>query len=132
MPEVNVNIFDHTYRLAVSTGEEQIIGQSAQTVDALMHKIRDTGKVMNQDQAAVLAALELAYENTKARTQHDEDIQKLNARIEELEKALKEGAENGAAAPVPADHSQLQKDIDSLTEMCQKAIFADMSKGSLF
>ena len=60
MPEVTVNIYSRTYRLAVSTGEEGLIQQCAELVDKQMKAIREGGKVINQDQIAVLAALEVA------------------------------------------------------------------------
>ena len=96
MPEVTVNIYSRSYRLAVSTGEEALIQRCADIVDKQMKAIREGGKVINQDQIAVLAALEVAYEANKnvqknstdaqhSAAEKDAEIARLKARIAELE-----------------------------------------------
>ena len=95
MPEVTVNIYSRSY-LAVSTGEEALIQRCADIVDKQMKAIREGGKVINQDQIAVLAALEVAYEANKnvqknstdaqrSAAEKDAEIARLKARIAELE-----------------------------------------------
>ena len=48
MPEVTVNIYSRTYRLAVSTGEEALIRRCAEIVDKQMKAIREGGKVIKR------------------------------------------------------------------------------------
>ena len=43
MPEVTVNIYSRSYRLAVSTGEEALIQRCADIVDKQMKAIREGG-----------------------------------------------------------------------------------------
>lgn len=137
MPEVTVNIYSRTYRLAVSTGEEALIERCADLVDRQMKAIREGGKVINQDQIAVLAALEVAYEahkNTEKqvadslRTQQDKDaeIEALNARIRELE--ARPVAEP-TLIDAPSADAQLLREIEKLSKQCEEAIFTDMRKG---
>lgn len=64
MSEVTVSIFSHNYRLAVSTGEEELIKNCAEIVDKQMEAMRAGGRVLAADQIAVLSALEIVY-NTK-------------------------------------------------------------------
>lgn len=78
MPELNLRIFSRNYRLAVTPGEEPVLEQCAQRVDQHMAAIRSGGRVVALDQIAVLAALEIAYDDSKTQTS-------LEARVAELE-----------------------------------------------
>lgn len=66
MSEVTVSIFSHNYRLAVSTGEEELIQNCAEIVDKQMEAMRAGGRVLAADQIAVLSALEIVYNAKKA------------------------------------------------------------------
>lgn len=81
MPELNLRIFSRNYRLAVTPGEEPVLEQCAQRVDQHMEAIRSGGRVVALDQIAVLAALEIAYDDSKTQTS-------LEARVAELEEKL--------------------------------------------
>ena len=139
MPEVTVNIYGRAYRLAVSSGEEALIQECAETVDRQMKSIREGGKVINQDQVAVLTALESAYEARKASARDaeadrlaqakDAEIAALKARITELEEAVE--AAKAAAAPAKDPDKTLLKEVEGLTKVCEEAIFSDIRKGSL-
>ncbi len=140
MPEVTVNIYSRTYRLAVSTGEEGLIQQCAELVDKQMKAIREGGKVINQDQIAVLAALEVAYEaqkkaeklafeETQCVATKDAEIESLKARIRELEaRPVVQPAGSGNASPDAA----LLREIEKLSKQCEEAIFTDIRKTGLF
>ena len=139
MPEVTVNIYSRAYRLAVSTGEEALLQRCAEIVDRQMRNIREGGKVINQDQVAVLTALEIAYEARKASARDaeadrlaqakDAEIAALKARITELEEAAE--AAKAAAAPAKDPDKTLLTEIEGLTKVCEEAIFSDIRKGSL-
>ena len=139
MPEVTVNIYGRAYRLAVSSGEEALIQECAETVDRQMKSIREGGKVINQDQVAVLTALEIAYEANKAcardaeiarkTAEKDAEIAALKTRIDELVRAAE--AAKAAAAPVKDPDQAILKEIARLTKVCEDAIFSDIRKGSL-
>ena len=144
MPEVTVNIYSRTYRLAVSTGEEGLIQQCAELVDKQMKAIREGGKVINQDQIAVLAALEVAYEaqkqaqkqaeklaseETQCVATKDAEIESLKARIRELEaRPVAQPASSGNASPDAA----LLREIEKLSKQCEEAIFTDIRKTGVF
>ena len=131
MTELCVKIYGRQYRLAVSTGEEQLLTQCAEAVDAQMNAIHENGKVMNGDQVAALTALEIAYESVKAETQANQKIKELTDRIAELEAALAARPESGPAPAVSTPgEAALLREIDQLSDMCEKAIFSDMHKGS--
>jgi cell division protein ZapA (FtsZ GTPase activity inhibitor) len=91
MPELNLRIFSRNYRLAVTPGEEPVLEQCAQRVDQHMEAIRSGGRVVALDQIAVLAALEIAYDDTKTQST-------LEARVAELEERA---AQTKAVAPEP-------------------------------
>lgn len=91
MPELNLRIFSRNYRLAVTPGEEPVLEQCAQRVDQHMEAIRSGGRVVALDQIAVLAALEIAYDDSKTQTT-------LEARVAELEE---QAAQTKAAVPEP-------------------------------
>ena len=137
MPEVTVNIYGRAYRLAISSGEEALIQECAETVDRQMKSIREGGKVINQDQIAVLAALEVAYEASKAASARDGELARLTeakdaeiaalkARIAELE-----AMPAPAAAPERDPDKALLKEIEALTKLCENAIFSDIRKNTL-
>lgn len=91
MPELNLRIFSRNYRLAVTPGEEPVLEQCAQRVDQHMEAIRSGGRVVALDQIAVLAALEIAYDDSKTQTT-------LEARVAELEEKV---VQPKAPAPEP-------------------------------
>ena len=139
MPEVTVNIYSRTYRLAVSTGEEALIRRCAEIVDKQMKAIREGGKVINQDQIAVLAALEVAYEANKnvqknatdaqqSVIEKDAEIARLKARIAELESRP---AHVAPAEPVAAADAETVAAIDRLCRQCEQAIYANMNRGAV-
>ncbi len=139
MPEVTVNIYSRTYRLAVSTGEEALIQRCAEIVDKQMKAIREGGKVINQDQIAVLAALEVAYEANKnvqknatdvqqSVIEKDAEIARLKARIAELESRP---APVASAEPAAASDAETAAAIERLCRQCEQAIYANMNRGAV-
>ena len=140
MPEVTVNIYSRAYRLAVSTGEEALLQRCAEIVDRQMRNIREGGKVINQDQIAVLAALEVAYEASKAASARDGELARLtetkDAEIAALKARIAELEAMPAAAAAPAvperdPDKALLKEIEALTKLCENAIFSDIRKNTL-
>ncbi len=136
MPEVTVNIYSRTYRLAVSTGEEALILRCADIVDKQMKAIREGGKVINQDQIAVLAALEVAYEANKnvqknsddvqrATAEKDAEIARLKARIAELE------ARPAPVLPAGNPDAATKEALERICRQCEQAIYANMNQGSV-
>lgn len=157
MSEVIVTIFNHNYRLAVSTGEEELLKNCAKLVDDQMSAVRASGKVIALDQIAVLSALEIAYD---AQKKEDESAARLAEASEEAKKAqeaARQAAEDAlkaqqtaeaepmpaaaeaatATAPAPAapadaaasqDASALEE-IRALCRLCEEALYKDATLG---
>lgn len=124
MPEVIVSIYNHKYRLAVSTGEEDLLRDCAAQIDRQMEAMKASGKVIAADQIAVLTALEVAYEAKKAAEE----------KAPEPPAPAKPQAE---AQPVPLATEPAHTDEDlehvrRLCRLCEDAIFRDTKIGALF
>lgn len=157
MSEVIVTIFNHNYRLAVSTGEEELLKNCAKLVDDQMSAVRASGKVIALDQIAVLSALEIAYD---AQKKEDESAARLAEASEEAKKAQEaarqaaedalkaqqtaeaepmpaaaEAATATATAPAaPADAAASQdaaalEEIRALCRLCEEALYKDATLG---
>lgn len=155
MSEVIVTIFNHNYRLAVSTGEEELLKNCAKLVDDQMSAVRASGKVIALDQIAVLSALEIAYD---AQKKEDESAARLAEASEEAKKAqeaARQAAEDAlkaqqtaeaepmpaaaeaatATAPAaPADAAASQdaaalEEIRALCRLCEEALYKDATLG---
>lgn len=157
MSEVIVTIFNHNYRLAVSTGEEELLKNCAKLVDDQMSAVRASGKVIALDQIAVLSALEIAYD---AQKKEDESAARLAEASEEAKKAQEaarqaaedamkaqqtaeaepvpaaaEAAPATASAPAaPADAAANQdaaalEEIRALCRLCEEALYKDATLG---
>ncbi len=159
MSEVIVTIFNHNYRLAVSTGEEELLKNCAKLVDDQMSAVRASGKVIALDQIAVLSALEIAYD---AQKKEDESAARLAEASEEAKKAQEaarqaaedalkaqqtaeaepmpaaaEAATATATAPAPAapadaaanQDAAALEEIRALCRLCEEALYKDATLG---
>lgn len=63
MKQVEAQIMGQSYVLGCPEGEETQLRQAVQRVDEAMCKIRDAGKIRARERIAVLAALNLAFDN---------------------------------------------------------------------
>ncbi|MDP4612766.1 MAG: cell division protein ZapA [Limnohabitans sp.] len=84
--QIDVQIMGQSYILGCPEGGEERLMGAVRKVDEAMCKIRDAGKIKARDRIAVLAALNLAFEQADAPPTIDKD-----------------GASTPAAADVPAD-----------------------------
>lgn len=62
MKQIEVQIMGQGYVLGCPEGGETRLGEAVGKVDQAMCKIRDAGKIKARDRIAVLAALNLAFE----------------------------------------------------------------------
>lgn len=62
MNSQEVHIMGQSYSLSCPEGFEQRLQQAVQKVDAAMCKIRDAGKIKARERIAVLAALNIAFD----------------------------------------------------------------------
>ena len=159
MSEVTVTIFNHNYRLAVSTGEEELLKNCAKLVDDQMSNVRAGGKVIALDQIAVLSALEIAYDAQKK----EEEAAKRAAELEAFAAQQSEAAEaaqaaaaeaqaqaeaaaaalpaaepnaqedQAPAAPIPAapiaDEAAALEEIRALCRLCEETLYKDATLG---
>lgn len=128
MSEVTVTIFNHTYRLAVTAGEEDLLERCAKTVDEQMSAVQASGKVIAIDQIAVLTALELAYDAQKQKEAAALEPPKTDAAPETPAAAAKPvqsaPAQQPSAPTAPAaDEAALLEEVRSLCRLCEDAIY---------
>ena len=58
--QVSVRILDKEYQVACPAGERTDLLDSAEVLNAKMHEIRDSGRIVGLDRIAVMAALNMA------------------------------------------------------------------------
>ena len=66
--QIEVQIMGQSYLLGCPEGGEERLQAAVNRVDAAMCKIRDAGKIKARDRIAVLAALNLAFDQNDAAT----------------------------------------------------------------
>lgn len=127
MSEVTVTILDRDYRLAVSSGEEELLKDCARQVDEQMQTVRAAGRVIANDQIAVLTALEFAYESKK----REEEAKDGNA-------GASPAPTPDAAQPAPAaqpaqasEDAEALKEIRALCRLCEEALYRDVKIGTI-
>ena len=64
--QIEVQIMGQSYLLGCPEGGEERLQAAVNRVDAAMCKIRDAGKIKARDRIAVLAALNLAFDQSDA------------------------------------------------------------------
>ena len=131
MPEVIVSIYNHKYRLAVSTGEEDLLRDCAAQIDRQMEAMKASGKVIAADQIAVLTALEVAYEAKKA----EEAAKKAGEEKAPVPAAPAKPQAEAQPVPLATEPAHTDEDLEHvrrLCRLCEDAIFRDTKIGALF
>ena len=64
--QIEVQIMGQSYLLGCPEGGEERLQAAVNRVDTAMCKIRDAGKIKARDRIAVLAALNLAFDNNES------------------------------------------------------------------
>lgn len=123
MSEVTVTIFNHTYRLAVTAGEEDLLERCAKTVDEQMSAVQASGKVIAIDQIAVLTALELAYDAQKQKEAAAHQPPQADAAPETPAPEATPAPQPSAPAAPAADDAALLEEVRSLCRLCEDAIY---------
>ena len=102
MKQLEVQIMGQSYILGCPVGAEERFHTAVRKVDAAMCSIRDAGKIKARDRIAVLAALNLAFEQTEvspststqvattetSATLSDSDQDRLGQLLKKLDQAL--------------------------------------------
>ena len=71
--QIDVQIMGQSYILGCPEGGEERLLSAVRKVDEAMCKIRDAGKIKARDRIAVLAALNLAFEQSEATAAPEKD-----------------------------------------------------------
>lgn len=77
MSQIEVRILQQDYLLTCPQGKEEALRAAVARVDADMERIRNTGKVRARERVGVLAAVNLAFENTELQAENEALAQSL-------------------------------------------------------
>ena len=87
---ITINILDNEYRIACPAGEEDALRQSATLLNQRIYEVRNNGKVISPERAAVMASLNIIHEflteikQRDSQTERDDQsIRNLHERVEE-------------------------------------------------
>ena len=132
MPEVIVSIYNHKYRLAVSTGGGPPSRLAAQ-IDRQMEAMKASGKVIAADQIAVLTALRSRLRSEEGRRSRQDGCRRTGG--EERTRSAREAAGQSAARALATEPAHTDEDLEHvrrLCRLCEDAIFRDTKIGALF
>ena len=106
MSQIEARILQQDYVLTCPEGQEDMLLAAVHRVDADMERIRNTGKVRARERVGVLAAVNLAFENST-----------LLARVQELEQALEATYSDTPEPAATANQSPLEAEaLQQLTD----------------
>lgn len=91
---VAVRILDREYEVRCAADEVDELRASANDLDARMRRIRERGKVAGTNRVAIVAALNLAHENMRLRSNEDAASVRVNGLAERLARTLDQYAED--------------------------------------
>ena len=91
--QLDVTILGREYKVACKESERSELMQAVALLDKRMREIRDTGKVATVDRIAVMAALNLAHDLLRARSDERDaaapaDDSKSRRRIQSMQAAI--------------------------------------------
>jgi cell division protein ZapA len=81
---VSVRILDKEYQVACDPDEVDELTASARYLDGQMRIIRESGKVLGLDRMAVMAALNIAHEFLRLRTERDTSSKDTDRKLTDL------------------------------------------------
>ena len=85
---VSVQILDKEYLVACPPDEHEALLRSASFLSRKMKEIRDSGKVIGTDRIAVMAALNLAHDLLKSRSDGESHNSTISGRIKNLQNKI--------------------------------------------
>lgn len=89
---ISVNILGEDYNIACNPGEEEALIASARHLNDRMKMIRASGKVLNAERIAVMAALNITHEMLQMQEESEASVsrtdRKLRSLREKVESAL--------------------------------------------
>jgi cell division protein ZapA len=85
---VTVSLLDKEYKLSCPPGEEQSLIDAATHLDSKMREISSSGKLLGLERIAVMAALNLSYENMHGSKSQSSSNDEVAAMIDKIDAVL--------------------------------------------
>ncbi len=95
MAQVSVRILEKEYQFACPANERNDLLNAAEFLNAKMRQIRDSGKVVGLDRISVMAALNLANELLKTRSQEELLDSNVGLRVKSMRERVESALEAG-------------------------------------
>lgn len=88
MEPITVRILDREYRIACPPEERQALLEASHFLDQRMRDIRDSGRVMQVEKIAIMAALNMAGEVLQAQQDQAQRHERVDLKIRQLAEKL--------------------------------------------
>lgn len=141
MPEIHLTIAQRTYRLAVRRKEKDSLTQCAQRVDDCITKVRSQSRLPSTEHSAVLAALQIAFEDSQKIHALENELTHVNNASERQPASARATTSTRQKLPLEMTtrsqrHQLLEKqwkqEIQELCSLCEKELFFVPRTKSLF
>jgi cell division protein ZapA len=87
---ITISILDNEYRIACPAGEQDALRQSAMLLNQRIHEVRNKGKVISPERAAVMAALNIIHEFHSELRDRDQQSERLDNTLRNLHERIEE------------------------------------------
>jgi len=93
--ELTLEIAGRDYKLKTLAQEQQGLQEAASLFNEKISEFKNRGRHLNNEQAAILAALHLSYELITERQRFAQDRQHVDARLAQLQQAIERNWHRG-------------------------------------
>ena len=87
---ITISILENEYRIACPAGEQDALRQSAMLLNQRIHEVRNKGKVISPERAAVMAALNIIHEFHSELRDRDQQSERLDNTLRNLHERVEE------------------------------------------
>jgi cell division protein ZapA len=95
---VSIHILGKQYRVSCPADERQSLLNAASYVDGKMREIRDRGKVIGAERIAIMAALNIAHDLLRFKTQGEDQARLTTRQIQVLQEKIEAALSRGRQA----------------------------------
>lgn len=85
---LDISIMGREFRVACPVAEEETLLQAVQLLDARMHDIRTTGKVIGIEKIAIMTALNITHEFLSTKVEGGFDIGGIQRKIDDMNSTI--------------------------------------------
>jgi cell division protein ZapA len=85
---LDISIMGREFRVACPVAEEETLLQAVQLLDARMHDIRTTGKVIGIEKIAIMTALNMTHEFLSTKVEGGFDIGSIQRKIDNMNSTI--------------------------------------------